>query len=237
MRYLEHKFQFTERIPLAKVLEKLFPREESEHKNTKKKHSTTERLMLYAIFQSPFRKIKDLYKALKLSACKANRIKKQLLALGLIQELEFSKSGRGRNIKLLQLTPAGLKEIGVSLEDMKSKGGGFLHRKFQQHVAKFYENKGYIVTIEKDLNGKQADICLEKEDRIIALEIALMSAEYELVNVEKDLQAGFTEIFCCCRTKKILTTIQKQVKEKLGLETLAKVKFCLLTSYLKGESI
>ena len=72
----------------------------------------------------------------------------------------------------------------------------------------------YKIETEKNLNGKFIDVTVETEKGVIAIEVAI-TAEYESINIEKDLAAGCIAVIIACGSKSVFQQMKQLENEKV----------------------
>lgn len=89
------------------------------------------------------------------------------------------------------------------------------HRYLQTLIKRMAEARGYKVAIEEPiLQGKgRVDISMERKEKKIACEISISTtAKWEVHNIEKCVEAGYTSIVVCSQTAKQVQKIQDELK-------------------------
>ncbi len=112
--------------------------------------------------------------------------------------------------------------------------GGQEHKYLQQLIKQWAEGMGYRTIIEKPiLDGSgSVDVALEKGEKTIACEVSVTStADQEIGNIEKCLQAGFDHIFIVSTEPKQLRKIREKIKDAILEEDQKKIE-CLLPENL-----
>lgn len=100
------------------------------------------------------------------------------------------------------------------------------HRYMQTFIKKLAEDAGYKASLEiKTPNGSgQVDVLLEKDGATIAVEISVTtSAEWELHNIQKCLNAGYSSIVVCSNDAGKRRQIQQLIQQALASEMQQKV--------------
>ena len=148
---------------------------------------------LIDIVKNPFSGVIERNERLGISARKGNNLKELLIANNLIKQKGIST--RGGRIVLVQLTKKGshlLKKSGYDTEN-RIRQYGLVHEFWKDKVKRYYEKRGYEVTLEKKLNGKRADLVAEKGEERIAVEIETGNSN-AMRNIIKCLRAGFDTV-------------------------------------------
>lgn len=106
--------------------------------------------------------------------------------------------------------------------------GGSQHRTIQRRVKEAAERLGFRSTIEKEiLDGRgSVDVLLERDDRVIACEIAITTTiDHEVGNISKCLKAGFPAVAVICLTKDRREKLQAAALGSLGTEATRQIRF------------
>ena len=113
---------------------------------------------------------------------------------------------------MLRLTDEGYKLLGKTpqTKDSLAKYGSLEHQWWQEHIAKDYSERGYNAVIEKNLNGKSADIGVMTKDEMVAVEVEL-TPKNAITNFKQDLDAGFNRVIIACQN----TRVKKEIERKL----------------------
>jgi hypothetical protein len=131
------------------------------------------------------------YQRLTLSADAGTRLKRRLLALGLVEE-ERVAIGRTRRT-LLRLTPPA-REIAGQDDGMRRES--LAHAYWKRHYADLYRARGYHVEIEAprpDAIGGRVDVLATRAGERVAVEIETGKSDV-VENVRRDLRAGYTRV-------------------------------------------
>lgn len=106
--------------------------------------------------------------------------------------------------------------------------GGPQHKYLQQLIKRWGEERGYKSTIEKQIAGGSVDVALEKDGQTIACEISITTtAEHEIDNIQKCLDAGFAQIVVITTEQRNLDKIKNAASVTLGEDRFSTVKFFL----------
>jgi hypothetical protein len=184
-----------------------------------------QRALLTFISEHPDTPVTKVYKALGIGVTQGRRIRENLKAQGLIDELEV-RTGRtngGRPIKCLIPTITALKLLG---KDAPPGRGGILHRHLQQVVAKGATAKGYVAQIEQHLpTGAIVDVHLENGNKRIAVEIAIASLpEREIAHMQNCLAASYDQIFTIFADEHLLGRTGTAMQTAFTAEELGKIR-------------
>ncbi len=150
---------------------------------------------------------------LGLSADKRTMIKKYLVTNGFLYEfsVDLGKEFSGR-VKMLKLTDKGCQALGKTLpKQSQARQGSLEHQWWQINIARNYISKGYKAIIEYDLNGKAADIGVEKDGDLVAIEIEL-TPKNAIYNFRADIQAGFKRVVIGCKNVRVKNQIEAQMQ-------------------------
>lgn len=152
----------------------------------------------------------ERYKRLKWSRRKGNTHKENLINAGLITPVEvFTKSGR---VVLLQLSEEGRIELGLNPK-ADNRRGSVTHEYWKQQYAKYYQNQGYSVEIEKAIGeGKTVDLLATNDDQVIAIEIETGKSDI-LANIKKCLTQPYQRIILVAINEKVEEMIMRLLDE------------------------
>ncbi len=158
------------------------------------------------------------------------KVCRELLEKSLIKEVKVKpiSSGRGRPLALYELTPEGKNITGP--QNLGKGKGGLEHCYYQHQLQAVLSRYGWQSVIEEYRNGKACDIGLTGK-RKVAIEIAASRPSKELSNIEKDITAGWNEIWILSTTEKIMKHIKSDWASQKNLYPHIKVKFCLISDF------
>lgn len=109
------------------------------------------------------------------------------------------------------------------------------HRYLQMLIKEMAESRGYKASIEEttpDGKGK-VDVLLEKDDKQVACEVSVTTdVNWEIHNIRKCLDAGYSQVVSCVSNKKIILAMQKQIQEIFNHEEQSKVAVYLPEEFL-----
>lgn len=173
-----------------------------------------EKGLVIDVVNDPFRGIVNRYKRLNISTRNGNVIKKALIEKGLIKQQKIiTKNGW---IVLLELTKKGediARTLGCKLKKLNGRAG-LEHEYWRYTIGKYYEKRGYKVSMEIPVNG-QVDIVAEKDRKKIAIEIETgKHISRAIWNIEKDLRADFTMVISVATSRSVEEKIRNQLREK-----------------------
>lgn len=114
--------------------------------------------MLRFVLDNPELGIAELYRALEMGRNKGDRLKSDLLAMGLVEQYKGEPNGRGKPKMHLRLTKRGLEYLGAgeapAAEPLKGKGSTE-HRLLQKAIADKLQAEGMLTVIEADIQGRK----------------------------------------------------------------------------------
>lgn len=185
---------------------------------------------LASVATDPLMNTTERYEAVGVDTKRGTEIKEELLKLGVVREVEVQTGTRGRNPKLLELTPEGRAVLADRGYDVKGDAkGGARHRWWQQRVEEHFEAEGYDATIEYAVGAQHIDVYAETAEETVAVEVAL-SPEHEVENVRKCLQAGVDEVQVAYREDGVRDRVRSQLEDAYGAVP-DEVTFVLLTEF------
>jgi uncharacterized protein DUF87 len=197
--------EFEPEIPEVKVEQAPEKQTNSTSREHTYKLSDNEMALLWDIKNRPYVPATERQQELIFTTYMAGKLYAELIDKGYLIEHEIKVKQRGRPQKFYELTPQAIDMIGK--QNLGAGKGGFLHRFHQHRLKAVFEKHGYKVIIEECKNGKCADLGLiDKSGKTIAVEIA-MSPQGEISNIDKDLVAGWQEVWTLCKTDRILKDI------------------------------
>jgi hypothetical protein len=169
-----------------------------------------------------------LAKALQVSVWKANQMRDDLKAQGLIAEIETRLGRAGRRTIFLIPTFAGLEIVG---KEPPAGRGGAIHRHIQQLIETGAAANGFTAQCEYDLgNGGIVDVHLEKGDIRIAVEIAVASKpSREIAHINHCLAFGYDRVFDIFADDKMRQKTQEALDGGFSDEERAKVQLLHLS--------
>lgn len=98
------------------------------------------------------------------------------------------------------------------------------HRYLQTFIKKIAEQRGFKASIEEIVENGRVDVSLVKDSIKIACEIAVSnSVEYEVKNIDKCLNAGYSNVCILSKNEVHLENIKKRTKEEI--KDLSKIHF------------
>jgi Type IV secretion-system coupling protein DNA-binding domain len=100
------------------------------------------------------------------------------------------------------------------LQDEQNKKQQSLHRKIQEKLRKTGQELGFVSKLEVPVEGGVVDVSLERDNLRIAIEVSVYNkVEYEVMNIAKCLEAGYTTILCVSEDKTRLAAISESIEE------------------------
>jgi hypothetical protein len=169
---------------------------------------------LALVARSPFLAVRERNAALGLSAWRGDRLKDAILASGLAEEVAVNPGGRGERFKLLDLTDQGRELIvryGIPLATGRGRGG-IAHQWWARTIADWLNSQDAETAVEDVSKGARVDVLAKTSGHEVAVEIELREG-HALVNIRKDLAAGFDRVVCLFDSPETL----ERVRAKLDL--------------------
>jgi excisionase family DNA binding protein len=217
----EKKIKRPAEISLAKIK----PVDKKEEK-TGEEFLPGEKGFLDFISRNPGMFVTQMYKKLKLSGYKGDKLKRSLLKKGLVRQEETRQGNKGRLAKVLVMT-----EKGSALLKKSAAGkGGDKHRHLQAMLKEQAELFGWQGTIEKRIGKslESVDLVLKRDDLKIAVEVSATSRiDYEISNIRKCLEAGFDYVVAVSSEEKFLSLLKTQVKKSFSFKERERIRFSL----------
>ena len=173
--------------------------------------------------------LQDLRELIGLSAGKTDRIKKKLLAKGIITVIDVIK-GRGGKKSYPMLLSQGYTQLGIEEPKFEGKGCGYERLLYQYLFRDHFEE--FNPEIELLRNCKSIDVAFEINGKLIAIEVA-MTASHEKANLEKDvLMAKAHCVIIGCKDEKVKQQVSREISS-LPLEIQSKAVVCRLSEVFK----
>ena len=180
--------------------------------------------LLYYLGQEPFIKVSEMTKAAGFkSPREVSKALEWLESEGYVKRESYRTSKRGRKSSYAVLTEKTYTYIG----NTKPRGkGSFEHALYQHLIKQHLVKQGIKAEVEAKIRGKKAcDVLAENKDKsVIAYEVTL-SFENLISNVQKDLEAGASEVFIVTRDSKDFRKAEENVYQ---VSTLQKKKISFL---------
>ena len=97
----------------------------------------------------------------------------------------------------------------------------------QNYVRALAQQRGFKTVLEEETEtGGRVDIGLTRDDIRIAIEISVTNTlDYEVKNIQKCIEAGYTHIFMLSESLIHLKNIKKRAKSIIDKEVLKKIKY------------
>ena len=106
--------------------------------------------------------------------------------------------------------------------------GGREHKYIQQLIKQTAQERGYMASIEYQIEGGSIDVALEREGMRIACEVSITTKpEHEFGNIEKCLSAGFERVYMISSNQKHLAAIRRYAADRLSARDTEWVHFLL----------
>jgi len=235
----DHKIEQTEVKPQIKPIKHDEVIEKPPKKIVKDESELTpeEIEFLECVSKNPDMFVTQIYKTLKLSGYKGDRLKESLLEKELIIQEETRKGKRGRLAKVLVLTEKGTSTLKKLLPAGK---GGELHKQLQAMIKEQAEVFGWKANIEERIPHSldSVDVGLKKDDVRVAIEVSATTyPELELQNIRKCLNAGYDYVISVSSDEKNLLSIKKEARKVFTLRDRERIRFSApaqVKEYLKG---
>lgn len=184
---------------------------------------------LRSVTDRPLLTITQRRDALALSSDAANRIKRKLVELGLVEQVRINLGTRvGGTVTYLELTAEGWQLLGKKPAWERPRNTSAEHFWWQRQIASFYQSHGWQVAIEMNLNGKRADVGARKGQESIAIEVELTPGN-AVRNVIEDLSVGFSCVVLAAKNERVRKAIETRLTATLDEEQRSKVKLTLLS--------
>lgn len=188
---------------------------------------------LVSIAKEPFLKVTERDQVLGLAKSKGDRLRKALIAQGLLNAVAINPGGgRGRRFKLLGLTKAGneqLRAFGVSVPSGRGRGG-LAHQWWANEIVTWLRSKKLAPVVEDESRGVRVDVAVLTSRGSLAIEVET-SPGHELENIRKDLGAGFQEVVCLAKSDEQARTVEERVIGELSQSEVSRVRIGCLTEY------
>ena len=223
--------QVKPRIPLARVIKAWA----SGRVQDKKVAEPTQeidaeiRRFVMAPITFPYENVSSYYDMLgginyrKGTVIKAAAIEKKLL----IQH-DFHDGSRGGKQVLLEPTADAFKLFGLPYP---YGNPGFMHACILYRSGKAKAEQGYKVAYEVSVKDTRVDLVIKQGNKQTACEVSV-TPRYEIVNVRKDIQAGFQKVVIICKDRKVVAAVEKKLKKAFDSKILSKVKVCVLAEFI-----
>lgn len=170
-----------------------------------------EKRLLVDVLASPLCAVSARYKNLGINPRQGSALKDALVSADYLAAREFS-TGKGR-VVILELTERGREYLrGAGHSVPEADGNESLEHAFWKHrVAHYYRQKGFIVDVEKFVNGRP-DLIVSNGGAWAAIEIETGKSD-PMSNVTKNLARGFPSIILVATSATAQKAIQAQLAE------------------------
>ena len=184
---------------------------------------------LECVSKNPDMFVTQIYKTLKLSGYKGDRIKESHLEKELITQEKTKKGKKGRLAKVLMLTEKGA----LTLKKLLPAGkGGALHKQIQAMIKDQAVVLGWKAVIEERIphSLESVDVGLRKGDLRVAVEIsATTNPAQELQNIRKCLDSGYDYVISVTTEEKSLLDIKKEARKAFILKDRERIRFSIVS--------
>ncbi len=152
--------------------------------------------------------IRIRYRRLGLSVGTGNRLKRQLLDQGWLED-QVVELGRTRRL-LLRLTPQGKEALG--LEAAGPERPALIHEYWKRYYAQRFQEQGYRVRLEAPRTSGRVDVLAVKDGRSIAIEIETGKSDV-VRNIKQDLVSGFDKVLAVATDRAAFEKTEKQLAQ------------------------
>jgi KaiC/GvpD/RAD55 family RecA-like ATPase len=198
----------------------------AEVKTEKKEEKLTldEKKFLFAVDSHQYKmSLTEIYPIAGFKKCKGTKISQSCRNKKLIDIIEITK-GKGVSKYPVLLADA-YKILDIEERKFEGKGCGYEHLIWQHLIAEHFKSEK--AKIEEIINKKSIDVTARDDGRLIAIEVAVSSAN-EKTNIEKDVDLARADLVIIgCRDKKVLEEVNKIIAG-VGTEKQSKTKALLL---------
>ena len=185
---------------------------------------------LEVIYRNPLTKLSVIYKLAGIPLVTGFRITEECVKINLITIIQVMFL-RGRP-KYSVLLPDGYKVLRVKPKTFNHRGAGYEHSLYQHLIADNFKLQN--PTIELNRNGKFIDVAIEKNELLIAVEIAMTSV-HEQENIEKDINLAKADfVIVACINEKVKTKV-REIVSQMSDEMRDKTEVCLISELLKKK--
>jgi len=101
------------------------------------------------------------------------------------------------------------------------------HKAIQNYLVSIGQQRGFAVHLETETtSGGRIDVTLKRDTTEIAVEISVTNTiDYEVKNIEKCIDEGYSRVFMISESKVHTNNIKKRTKETVREQDFKKVKF------------
>lgn len=138
-----------------------------------------------------------------------------------------SETAKKPQLAPTSIVPAASTHSAATQAPMPGRGGS-QHKYIQTLVKRFGEDRGYRVTIERQvLDGAgHVDVAFERDGLSIGCEISVTTGfEHEIQNLQKCIAAGFDHAVLISSDKKLLASANSAAAEVFGEVELSRLRF------------
>jgi hypothetical protein len=188
--------------------------------------------ILTDIREHPFSDQKERIERLKLSNSSStnNKYFKELEKEELVKTHKISLGRIGVKV-FYEITDKGRRYS--RMNDFTVPGKGDFKHKFWQHtIRKYFEDIGYNAEIEKRYGSKNADVGLNMNGKLVAVEIELSPAHL-IENITKDIEAGCDIVIIAVQNKTQTASYRKKLQKAVDGDILKRIEIRILTEFLK----
>ncbi|MBT4483953.1 MAG: hypothetical protein HOC71_09790 [Candidatus Latescibacteria bacterium] len=205
--------------------------EKHDNSNTEDSVSDLLKECLWAIKKLQFKKpLTEIQKSTGLPAGTFSRIIQKLGRKKFVKVIQLP-FGRGRP-KYPVLLPDGYKELGIQEKKYNGKGAGYEHTLYQYLIVEYFSD--FNPEIELNRNEKFIDVGIERNEKLIAIEVA-MTPVHEKENIEKDITLAKADyVIVACINKKVQEKV-KEIVSQMPENFQNKSEVCLLSEFLKRK--
>jgi len=174
------------------------------------------------VYNYPVSSLTDRFKRLGFTVRRGFKILSFLFSFSFLSS-HYVSTGKGR-IRFLELEEKGkqyLEKIGYKIN--RKREGGPEHEYWKHKVAEHFRKQGYEIESEYPIGeGGTVDIVASKDGKGIAIEIETGKSD-AIENIEKDLAAGFEQIYAFALSKTVKNEIESLLKQTNWDKTRIKV--------------
>jgi len=157
------------------------------------------------VLQYPEDGVKQRYKRLAISMDKGNKLKKQLIQSGLLEEA-LLPHGSTRKLHL-RLSKQARRLLGASQE---KTFGGIAHEYWKEYYAQAFRDQGYQVVLEAPRKSGRVDILASKGSEHVAIEVETGKSDV-VQNVREDLRLRVSKVLVIVTEESALSSIERQL--------------------------
>jgi len=161
------------------------------------------------ILALPFSPLVQRYKRLSLSMRNGNLLKSSCHSQGFLLPRDIIT--RKTRITLLELTGKAKAILRQEGHEIANVNEGVVHKYWKEKIADYYRKKGFVVEIEKVINGKP-DLIITGKNRV-AVEIETGKSDV-LTNIKRSIKLGFDDIIVVATDAGVKEDISKMLKEE-----------------------